>query len=325
MSLKGQKPVFSRSGPGLNCHAGLTHFFMTEHILKPSRILRITALFALSNTLTFGSLLFVPGGFANTPADSNGISPLSVGSFFLNHGGTPGGRMDQLYNAAEFASFGPIMITQLAFRNWNGDSPNPNSPTLGNIEVYLDTTPQTIAGISSTFANNFNAPVLVYSGAVTFNLPFDNGNPRCFCYTISFATPYVYDPSAGNLLMDIRILVGNNPFGSSLPTLDFQRDTPTSAMSFVVDYSSGTAVTGGAGVQQGFPTQFTIQAVPEPSAAALALLGVLLIGLRVRRRSNAVARRSKISARVNCHSESEGIGERLSLTGQNRATPRERR
>ena len=85
----------------------------------------------------------------------------------------------------------------------------------------LDTTSQTIDGISSTFADNENSPVLVYSGPLQFNLPYDNADPHCFCYTIPLTTIYDYTPAYGNLLLDIAVIVqGNDPQNSSLPVLD---------------------------------------------------------------------------------------------------------
>jgi hypothetical protein len=222
---------------------------------------------------------FVPGGLANVEAGSDGTSPLSVGSFFEDHGADGHGTLQELYAASEFTGLGgPILISQIAFRNDEGDNPAAFQAALQNIQVYLDTTPQTIGGMSATFADNQHAPVLLYSGAITWNIPFDNANPRGFYYVIPFATPYIYDPSAGNLLVDIRIVLGNDPNLSSLPTLDYSRNS--SVMAIAISYGSATDPTGLAGSNQGWPTQigYTL-ATPEPSSAWLELTGVSLLGL----------------------------------------------
>ncbi len=269
----------------------LSKSFVFDALVSP-RLRRFLVLAAVACFPCFGSFTFVPGGFANVEADSNGISPLSVGSFYFDGGSQGHGRMDELYDASGFLAFGSgLFISQLAFRNDTDNSSLPFSSTLQNIEVYLDTTTQTIGGISTTFAANQNAPVLVYSGPITFSGGFDSGTPRCFCYVIPFQTTYLYLPGNGNLLLDIKILLGNDPNTSSLPTLDYQRNTPTSAMSILIEYSDGNAATGAVGTQVGWPTQFTLDPVPEPSTATLGLTGFGLAGLvAVVRRARAYRR-----------------------------------
>jgi len=239
----------------------------------------------LTSAPMWATMTFVPGGFANTEADSNGISPLSVGSFYLDHGSAGSGRMQILFDASEFTGLGgPISISEIAFRDDSEDTTLSFTATLGDIQVYLDTTSQTINGISSTFANNTNNEQLVYSGSITFNIPAESSTPRCFCYTIDFSTPYTYDPTQGNLLLDILIITGNDPNTSSLPTLDYSRSS--SAMAVAVDYSSSADTTGAAGSDQGWPTQFTYDlATPEPSTWVLMLTGGAALGLWRRRRS----------------------------------------
>jgi hypothetical protein len=163
-----------------------------------------------------------------------------VGSFFQDHGNPGSGRLQELYAASEFLPFGgPLSISQIAFRDDSGDTIFGFAATLQNIQIYMDTTPQTIGGMSATFANNINSEQLVYSGAVTFNIPGENSAPRCFCYTMNFSTPYVYDPTQGNLLLDILIILGNDPNTSSLPTLDYARGD-SSVMAISIDYSDTT-------------------------------------------------------------------------------------
>ncbi len=241
----------------------------------------------------FASITFVPGGYATTEASSNGISPLSVGSGYFDHGAQGSGRMQQLFAASEFTQGQALSITQFAFRDDSEDTNLAFDATLQNIQVFMDTTPQTIGGISATFANNTNSEQLVYSGPITFHIPADNNTPRCFCYTFPFSTPYVYIPANGNLLIDIKIILGNDPNNSSLPTLDFARGD-TSVMGIAVDYSSSSDASGVAAGNYGWPTQFTFDIVsPEPGSWVLALSGLAAILIIRHRRVRAAVTASR--------------------------------
>jgi hypothetical protein len=228
----------------------------------------------------------VPGGFANTEAPSDGISPLSAGSAFF--GGTTTGRWQQIYASSEFIGIPSNQgIVSIAFRDNDGNSPLANISVLGDIRVSLTTTNTAINGLSATFANNLNASTTqVYSGPVTFTKVFDSGSPRMFQYLIELQTPYFYVPADGNLLLDITVVQGNNPQQSSFPTLDYARGT-SPVMSAVLNYSgnttdwpSGTIVTN-----SGWPTQFVFAEVPEPGSMGLLTISFgALVLVRLRRR-----------------------------------------
>ncbi len=240
---------------------------------------RVLLVLAVSAATAFGSINFVPGGLANTPVDE-GISPLSVGSFYLNGGSQGSGQLQELYLASEFTPFGLLDISQFAFRDDEGNNPAAYAATLQNIQVYLSTSSQTIGGMSGTFSDNVTGPAtLVYSGPITFNIPFDNGSPRGFNYIIPFSTDFLYNPAAGNLLVDILVIQGNDPNTSTLPTLDYARGQ-SAAMAVALDYSNYQDASGaGAASSSGWPTQFTFDsvAVPEPDSAVLCVMGVAVL------------------------------------------------
>ena len=143
------------------------------------------------------------------------------------------------------------------------------------LQIYASTTSRSVAGLSTTFAENLGTNnTLVFDGTVnlsTGNLP-GPGNTRQFDYVFRFTTPFLYDPAAGNLLVDLQIVAN----GSAL-TFDTVSGDP--AIGKVFAFGSSTAATGD--LQFSHPTQFTF--VPEPTVAVSVLSG---LGLLVAKRKS---------------------------------------
>lgn len=107
-----------------------------------------------------------------------------------------------------------------------------------------------------------------------------------FDIAVPFTTPFLYDPSAGNLLLDFKNFALNEP----LLAVSFDRDGTVGDSISVVrcfgDADLGTSCvdspTAGPGTFA-FPTQFTFVAaadIPEPASAGLfgfGLIGLLLV------------------------------------------------
>jgi hypothetical protein len=115
--------------------------------------------------------------------------------------------------------------------------------------------------LSTTFAENIGAGnTLVFSGTLnwaTGNLP-GPGNTRQFDVVFPFTTPFLYDPAAGNLLLDIR-LVGDGP----AITLDLVTGNEINEIARkVVNTSSTNATTGTIGAPAQV-TQFTFEPPPR--------------------------------------------------------------
>ena len=166
-------------------------------------------------------------------------------------------RYQQIYAASEFTPLhGPRLITQIAFRV-DATQAAPFTHTFTNIQFNLSTTPTPVSGLSPTFASNVGPDdTVVYSGPLTFTTAnaIVWGNAKAFDLVVNLTTPFVYDPSAGNLLLDIR----NFSTGSS-GFFDGNSDasaTPGVRLNFLDNSTSGASGT----VQSfGLITRFTFQ------------------------------------------------------------------
>ena len=124
------------------------------------------------------------------------------------------------------------------------------------LRIYASTTSRSVAGLSTTFAENLGTNnTLVFDGTVnltTGNLP-GPGNTRQFDYVFPFTTPFLYDPAAGNLVLDLQIVAS----GSAV-TFDTVSGDP--AIGRVFSFGSSTASTGM--LLFSHVTQFTFEPPP---------------------------------------------------------------
>ena len=222
--------------------------------------------------LARADVIVVPNTLATVEGNANNFGP-----FFNNSV-----RYQQVYSASQFpSSTGPLMITQIAFRP-DGSVANPSLTLIFNsVQIDLSTTSSTPGTLSTTFASNVGADnVTVFNSFVFLNAPVTGppGGPKGFTVTFPI-TPFIYNPSAGNLLLDVRAFESGG--GISAP-LDAQSNSPFTAH---VDAPS-IAATSGSSFADGLVTQFQFTPVPEPSTLVLGSLGVLLVGVggRWRRR-----------------------------------------
>jgi len=166
-------------------------------------------------------------------------------------------RWLQIHDASQFGALsGPSFLTQFAYRPDRilGQS-GPRSLTL---RIYASTTSRSVAGLSTTFAENLGTNnALVFDGTVnvmTGNLP-GPGNTRQFDYVFPFTTPFLYDPAAGNLVLSLQIEAD----GSAV-TFDTVSGNPATGQVFGPPSTGSSATTGIIGVPQ--VTQFTFEPPP---------------------------------------------------------------
>jgi Phosphoesterase family/Dockerin type I domain len=153
-------------------------------------------------------------------------------------------RYQQIFAANEFARLnnGGGLINRIAFR---GHGPGlPFTGTVPSLQIDLSTTSKSPDALSSTFAQNVGLDdTQVFSGALQTAVTF-NGDPGNFEIVINFITPFFYDATKGNLLLDVRNMQG----GVEVPPSDQQMDGSLAgddSTSRVYNYGDVNAATAG--------------------------------------------------------------------------------
>lgn len=191
-------------------------------------------------------VIVVPNALATNDGNGSGTSTAGPASVRWLH----------IHDASQFGALsGPSFLIKFAYRPDTvlGQS-GPRSLTL---RIYASTTSRTVAGISTTLAENLGTnKTLVFDGTVnltTGNLPGPR-NTRQFDYVFRFTNPFLYDPAAGNLVLDLQIEAS----GSAV-TFDTVSGDP--AIGRVFGGSSSTATTGI--LRDSHVTQFTFEPPPR--------------------------------------------------------------
>jgi hypothetical protein len=217
----------------------------------------IPALFFLS-CVSAGTLF---GGSVTLGVDNGG----NVFPFGTPATPSPGTRYQEAYASTYFSS--PISITGIDFFLQEGGA---GSLYSGTYTLSLSTIAAGVGTLSPTnFDSNLGANNAVFetvalSGAAPSTLSFTGG-------------PFNYDPSQGNLLLDIQISNGS----AGNPVAQFQDGNGTGPSTIVRYQNFGSSVSPGFGLVTRFDFTTTTSDVPEPGTWTL--LGCGLAGLFVRR------------------------------------------
>jgi hypothetical protein len=232
----------------------------------------LLSLFALSAAAAFGDITILsPVAVGNSEA---------IGPFLVNFS-TNSTRDQQVYGALDFSaiSAGGGLITQIAFEV--GGSHAFLGAALPDIQISLSTTPKGPDALSPIFANNVGSDDTVVFGRGILHLPGSNPGEG-FNIAIPLSKPFYFNPSAGNLLLDVRNYMGIPITQFFLPTFRAENtlgDSVSSVGSGAVGDSAGQPST------IGLLTLFTVTPVPEPSSLTLLGFGIITVALAVRRLS----------------------------------------
>lgn len=137
---------------------------------------------ATFNTITVGA-----------PADGSNIFPFAGG--FSNFGGA--NRYQQAYAASQFNSAAPILIRSISFVGGQGTFAT---------STYAFSLSTTATGIDNLSTTNFDANRGI-DNTLLASLNLSGTAPATL--RIESSTPFLYDPSSGNLLLDIVVSPGN--------------------------------------------------------------------------------------------------------------------
>jgi hypothetical protein len=234
----------------------------------------VLALLALASPPAEAASIVVPNNLATTEGNDANFLPFAP---------SPSERYQQVYGASQFSSLiGGGFITQIIFRP-DGFVGAAFTSTLPSIRIDLSTTSAAPDALSSTFASNVGAnDTIVYGGLTGAPLTLSSANtgpaggPKDFDIVINLSSPFFYDPTLGNLLLDVR------NFGGGMTTFFDAENTAGDSVSRVGTLAGGNGNSATADLNDtlGLVTQFTFVAVPEPATLALVVVGFLIIATR---------------------------------------------
>ena len=243
---------------------------MTRNFYSSSFI----ALLAISLTQSFasasGPLVQVPNlsGFGN----SNNVAPFFTGFAPM--------RYQQIYAASAFPQGGTI--DKFMFRS-DEQFGSKYGPTSIDLQVAFAYAATTVNNPSTVFANNIGTDfTVVLDGVITRS----NNGPlptSSFDFVFDVANTFNYDPTKGDLL--VQILARNR--GLQFTSFDASLSPQQNVTARIVSDGTTSGLTATTGMLNnidplqpyGLVTQFEFVSVPEPSCLALAIFGAMIFGV----------------------------------------------
>ena len=260
--------------------------------MKRTLFLLILAFFLSQTHSVNASVTVAPGAQAATEGSISNFYPFGMDSTnTLNQNPLVSQRYQQAYDASVFSGYNaPLTISRIAFRP-DYEYGSAFTTTLLDIQINMSTTPLALSSLTGVFADNIGSDdiVVVDRGSLTLSSSFTGptDGPKDFDIIIDLDTPFVYDPTAGNLLIDVRNYSGQDD-KSIYPVFDAEfsseilRVWTTNPDVDGVD-STSTSFYGA----MGLVTQFTFEetaVIPAPPAILLCFIGTGLVAWIHRRR-----------------------------------------
>jgi hypothetical protein len=223
------------------------------------------------------STIVVPSVYEESDAPAANGFPF--GATPTNPGGFTSQRYQQVYRADEFPD-GAIVISEIAVRRDFSAGGPVTSITNSSVEILLSTTPSAPDELSVVFAENVGADVTaVFSGTITFMGPATPPESGVFDFefTIVFDAAFQYDPSAGNLLLEVR----NHELATGSILFDAVNVADDSVSRVFTSTGGSASSSSGIADSRGLVTRFSYLPVAEPGA--LGLLAIGIVGLVLQR------------------------------------------
>lgn len=234
--------------------------------IRAGGIALLGILLSVTAATAYGATLVTPNpALVNTEGNVN--NGLPIGFNFISPL-----RYQQIFGSSLFGT-SPILITSFAFRANGNEIPAAQTINLASLQVIMSTTSAAVDGLSTTFASNLGGDATVVINSVSsFSQPGalvkTNGITYDFDYLFTFATPFLYDPTQGNLIFDMQTTFGAGTWIRSFDAVDS-----------TTDQTSRAYLTTAAGQDtNGLVVQFTYT-TPTPEPEVLSLLFASLMGL----------------------------------------------
>jgi len=234
------------------------------------------AVFLAVSAVAKATSTVVPNSLAQTEGNLFNGFPFNIGNIPASM------RYQQVFASSQFSALlpGGEFITQIAFRPEASSNGAAFSSTLPNIQINLSTTNRTPDGLSPTFSNNIGLDdtVVFGPGPLALSSAKTGGSAKDFDILIGLKTPFLYNPAAGNLLLDVRNFGGGRTtqFDAQIASGD-----PVSRV-----FSLDVTASAGSADSIALVTRFTTSAsVSEPSALSFLSIGIASLIVIFRRKS----------------------------------------